>query len=173
MLRPVSCVVVLVTQSWPTLCESMNCSLAGSSVHGILQARTLEWVAIPFSRWSSQPKDQTRVSCIASNFFTVWATRDAPVPYPFNHSSASWCPDLLASLSEELSLHLARSFPISSFNSCTFSAWRERDSQVRHLKTKDESWDRGWRGGGVCSYDWFVLLYGKNQHNIVKQLSSN
>ena len=94
MLRPATCVVVLVTQSWPTLCEPMNCSLPGSSVHGILQARTLEWVAIPFSRWSSQPKDQTRVSCIASNSFTVWATRDAPVPYPFNHSSASWRPDL-------------------------------------------------------------------------------
>ena len=43
----------------------------------ILQARILEWVALPFSRGSSQPRDQTQVSCIAGRFFTVWATREA------------------------------------------------------------------------------------------------
>ena len=48
--------------------------LPGSSVHGILQARMLEWVAIPFSRRSSQPRDRTRVSCIEGRFFTFWAT---------------------------------------------------------------------------------------------------
>ena len=53
------------------------CSLLGSSVHGILQARTLEWVASPFSRGSSWPRDQTGVSCIAGRFFTSWATREA------------------------------------------------------------------------------------------------
>ena len=47
-------------------------------VHGILQARILEWVAIPFSRGSSKPKDQTQVSCIAGRFFTSWATREWP-----------------------------------------------------------------------------------------------
>ena len=52
----------------------MDCSLPGSSVHGIFQARILEWVAIPLSRASSQPSDQTQVSYIASGFFTVWAT---------------------------------------------------------------------------------------------------
>ena len=45
--------------------------------HGILQARIPEWVAIPFSRGSSQPRDQTQVSCIAGRFFTIWATREA------------------------------------------------------------------------------------------------
>ena len=50
------------------LCEPMNVSPPGSSVHGILQAKILEWVATPFSRGSSQPRDQTRVSCIASRF---------------------------------------------------------------------------------------------------------
>ena len=55
----------------------MHCSLPGSSVHEILQARTLEWVAIPVSRGSSQPRDQTQVSYIAGRFFTVWATRRA------------------------------------------------------------------------------------------------
>ena len=52
-------VVVLVAQSCSTLCDPMDCSLPGSSVHEILQARILEWVAIPFSRGSSQPRDQT------------------------------------------------------------------------------------------------------------------
>ena len=66
-------ICVLVTQSCPTLCNPMDCSPPGSSVHGILQARILEWVAISFSRRSSQPGDQTLVSCIAGRFFTVYA----------------------------------------------------------------------------------------------------
>jgi len=48
----------------------MDCSLPGSFVHGILQARMLEWVAMPSSRGSSQPRDRTLVSCIAGRFFT-------------------------------------------------------------------------------------------------------
>ena len=52
----------------------MDYNSPGSSVHGIIQARVLEWVAIPFSRGSSQPRDRTRVSCIAGKFFTLWAT---------------------------------------------------------------------------------------------------
>ena len=60
------------------LCDPIDCSLPGSSVHGILRARILEEVAIPFSRQSSQPGDQTQVSCIVGRFFTVWATREAP-----------------------------------------------------------------------------------------------
>jgi len=54
----------------------MDCSQPGSSVHGISQARTLEWVALPFSRGSSQPKDQTQVSHIPGRFFTFLATRE-------------------------------------------------------------------------------------------------
>ena len=65
---------VLVTQLCPTLCDALNCSPPGSSVHGILQARILEWVAIPFSRGSSWPRDQTWVPCTAGRFFTIWAT---------------------------------------------------------------------------------------------------
>ena len=57
---------VLVTQSCLTLYNPMDCSPAGSSIHGILQARILEWVAIPFSRGSFQPRDQIKVSCIGS-----------------------------------------------------------------------------------------------------------
>ena len=60
-------VEVLVTKSYPTLCNPMDYSLPGSSVHGILQARLLEWVAIPFSRGSSQPRDQTTVSALQAD----------------------------------------------------------------------------------------------------------
>ena len=62
-------VKVLVTQSCLIFCNAMDCSPLGSSVHGILPARILEWVAIPFSRGSSQPGDQTWVSYIAGLFF--------------------------------------------------------------------------------------------------------
>ena len=64
----------LVTQSCPTLCDPMDCRLPGSSFHGILQARVLEWVAISFSRGYSQPRDWTQVSHIVCRFFTSWAT---------------------------------------------------------------------------------------------------
>ena len=65
-----------VAQSCPTLCDPMDCSLPGSSVHGIFQARILEWVAISFSRGSSWPRDRTQVSGIVGRCFTVWPTRD-------------------------------------------------------------------------------------------------
>ena len=51
------------------------------TVRGIFQARILEWVAIPFSRGSSQPRDHTQVSRIAGGFFTVWATREALIKH--------------------------------------------------------------------------------------------
>ena len=53
------------------LCDPMDCSPPGSSVHGISQARILKWVAISFSRGSSQPRDRTHVSWVASGFFTT------------------------------------------------------------------------------------------------------
>ena len=77
VVMPVDVSRVSVTQSCPSLCDPMDCSPPGSSAHGILQARILEWVAIPFSRGSSRPRDQTQVSCIAGIFFTDGATREA------------------------------------------------------------------------------------------------
>ena len=68
---------MFVTQLCPILCDPMDCRPTGSPVNGILQARILEWVAIPFSRGSSQPRDQTQVSHSAGGFFTSWATREA------------------------------------------------------------------------------------------------
>ena len=61
---------VLVAQWCPTLCDSLDCGPPGSSVHGILQARILEWVAISYSRGSPQPRDQTEI-CIAGKFFAI------------------------------------------------------------------------------------------------------
>ena len=69
----------LATQLCPTLCDPMDCNPPGSSVHGISQARILEWVAIFFSRGSSWPRDWIQVSRITGWFFTVWATKETPV----------------------------------------------------------------------------------------------
>ena len=72
-----SFVVVLIAQACLTLWDPVDCSPPGSPVHGILQARILEWVAMTSSRGSSQPRDWTQVSCIAGRFFTIWTTREA------------------------------------------------------------------------------------------------
>ena len=82
-------ITVKVAQSCLTLCDPMD-----YTVYGILQARRLEWVAGPFSRGSSQLRDQTQVSLIAGGFFTSWPPGEAPrilewVAYPFS-SRSSW-----------------------------------------------------------------------------------
>ena len=74
-------VKVLITQLCLTLCNPLDCNLPGSSFHGILQARIMEWVAFLFSRGSSQSRDRTQVSHIAGRFITVWATRESPPHY--------------------------------------------------------------------------------------------
>ena len=94
-LKNVSCislyvksVVVKVAQSCLTLCNPTNHSPPGSSVHGVLQARILQWIAMPFSRGSFWPRDRTQVSCIAGRFFTIWATRKAHVKFTLNGKRA-------------------------------------------------------------------------------------
>ena len=64
-----------VAQSCPTLCDPVDCNLLGFSVHGLLQARILEWIGISFSRGSSRPRDRTWVSHIGGRRFNLWATR--------------------------------------------------------------------------------------------------
>ena len=71
-----------VTQSCLALSDPMDCSLPGSSVHGIFQARVLEWVAIFFSRGTSWPRDRTPISHIVGRRFTFWATREATREMP-------------------------------------------------------------------------------------------
>ena len=70
-----------VAQSCPTLCDPKNCSPPGSSVHGIVQARILEWIAIPFSRGSSSPRDWTWVSCITAGRFWCYhlSRQESPI----------------------------------------------------------------------------------------------
>ena len=69
--------VFSVTSIMSDSLDPMDCSPPGSSVHGILQARILEWVAMPSSRGSSPPRDQTCISCTAGEFFNHWATWEA------------------------------------------------------------------------------------------------
>ena len=80
-------VKVKVAQSYLTLCNPMDCSPPGSSVYGILQARILEWVATPFSRGSSQPRDRTQGSCIASRSFII-RRRDRDPCFSITNSDA-------------------------------------------------------------------------------------
>ena len=84
---------LLVAQSCLTLCDSMDCSPLVFSVHGILHARLLVWVAIPFSRGSSWPRDQSWISHIAGRFFTVWATGKPCIHslLHFWHPPQGWC----------------------------------------------------------------------------------
>ena len=72
-------------ESYLILCDPMD-----YTAHGILQARILEWVAFPFSRGSSQPRDQSQVSCIEGRFFTSWATREAQNRRGGNLNSEIW-----------------------------------------------------------------------------------
>ena len=76
---------VKVTQLCPTLCHPKD-----YRVHGILQARILEWVAFPFSRGSSWPRSWTWVSCIADIFFTKWAIREAYIGFNFTYCASSF-----------------------------------------------------------------------------------
>ena len=105
---PVSC---------PTLCDPVVCSPPGSSVHGILQARILEWVAMSFSRVSSWPRDQTHVSYIAGRFFTIWVTREAHKEVPKVR---------LGTFSRDLTAHCTTSQPGRSSGrdvSAGFQSW--------------------------------------------------
>ena len=104
-------VLCLVTQLCPSLCDPMDCSPPGFSVHGILQVRILQWVVMPFSRGSSQSRDRTQVFHTAGGFFTIWATREdmtepsktardgPPKGLQVNQCPYGWCHCLLDILS--------------------------------------------------------------------------
>ena len=102
-----------VAQSCPTLCDPMDCSLLGSSVHGIFQARALEWVAISFSRESSRPRDRTQVSRIIGRLFTIWgATREATYVYTYGMCTKllQSCPTFVILSTISLQLPLSMGF---------------------------------------------------------------
>ena len=87
-----------VAQSCLTLCDPMDCSLPGSSVHGIFQARVLEWIAVSFSRRSSRPRDRTQVSHIVDGRFTIWTTSEVPMSQLFASGDQSIGPSASASV---------------------------------------------------------------------------
>ena len=109
-----------VVQPYATLCDPVD-----YTVHRILQARILEWVAIPFSRGSSSPRDRTRVSCIAGRFFTIWATRKALILEPRKIKSVTVSTFYLSICHEVMGLEamilvfwilcFKPTFPLSSF----------------------------------------------------------
>ena len=113
----------LVAQSCPTLCDPMHCSRQAPLSMGILQARILEWVAVPSSRQSSQSRDWIQAAYIAGRFFTVWAR------------------------------HRELKFGV---------LWQSRGME----------WGREMREVQEVG-DIHILIYGRNQHSIVKQPSSS
>ena len=103
-------VKVKVTQSCPTLCSPVD-----YTVHGILQSRILEWVAFPFSRGSSQPRDRTQVSYTAGVFFTNWATREARIILQIPHIN-----DICLSMSYWLSVLFSKSIHVAADGNISF-----------------------------------------------------
>ena len=88
-------VKVLIVHSYLTLCDPIDFSPLGSSVHGILQARILEWVAIPFSRGSSQPRDRTQVSCISDSLLSEPPGKPLSLPVWYQSSPGSTSAELV------------------------------------------------------------------------------
>ena len=120
----VFCIVCVCAQLYLTLCDPMDCSPLGSSVHGISQARILEWVAISSSRGSSRPKNWTRISCSAGRFFTTEppekpACQDSPW---LSSGWVRWC------------------LPVASTTRCTWvNTFGEAEMQVQKV-TKEATW---------------------------------
>ena len=124
-----------VAQLCVTLCDPMDCSLPGSSIHGIFQARVLEWVAITFSRESSWSSNQTQVSCIVGRRFTIWARKghkvgiwiNLPNHYQTPPTDCIQCHSLfLASMYE--ATHFSMSFPtLGMYNPFSYSCSSENN----------------------------------------------
>ena len=155
-------------QSCPALCDPMGCSSPGSSVHGMLRARILEWVTIPFSRGSSRPRDRARVSCIAGRFFIIWATAK-PLELARPSLSLTWqtFAENLWNYHEQNQLQPARRWPRTPTESLSFlfplydvaflfmiqltmmdrEAWRAAIHGVTKSRTRLSDWtELNWTG---------------------------
>ena len=205
---------VLVAQLCPTLCNPKGCSVPGSSIRGILQVRILEWVPIPFSKGSFQPKDRTHLSQISGRFSTIWATREAHLneKWKWSHSVVSdssrphgptpWTPLCMRFFQARVwnglpfpspgdlsDPGIEPGSPTLQADTLRLSHQSLRPTYVWHLKKEKNPTEAqpsalwqprgvGWEGGSrgrrhVRAHGWFMLLYCRNQCNIVKQLSSN
>ena len=136
--------VCSVAQSCLTLCSLMNCSLPGSSVHGIFQARILEWVAMFYFRGSYQPRDRTRVfsfSILASRFFTTSVTWEASLDLTdekyFSSSSQS----------------NRRHRKVSGFSQPRMGTWESLSSFIRRIDFQL------WNSGTSLYYSFIVKTY--------------
>ena len=124
-------------------CYLTDCGLPGSSVHGILQAKILEWAAISFSRGSSWPRNQTQVSCIADRFFTNWATREANC---FVNFCICFKFFLIRSQIFSICIHLLEICYTTTSPHCSFTflyenTWKKQPmKRRRHLKMLGLSW---------------------------------
>ena len=111
----------------------MNCSPPGSSVHGILQARILEWVAISSSRGSSRPRDRTHVSHIAGRFFTVWGTREILFMYtPEGNNGKSLNSNILGGRITRVCWHFYIDF--YSFFACLNTSYFLKSQKIQKLR---------------------------------------
>ena len=117
----------------------MDYSPPGSSIHGIFQARVLEWVAISFSKGSSWPRDWTWVSPIAGRCFTIWATREAHDNFCMITPSSLWTSPY--SLQEENKLVLIKSFNVSLEIIQCFPAGLEGSVCLQWRKPRFNPWD--------------------------------
>ena len=176
-LRTKHYLVQSITFSWscvcsapqlsPTLCDPMDCSPPGSSVHGILQARILEWVAISSSRGSSWPRDQTHVSGISCTgrqvqlVIQVFFSRNT-----FGFNIDKMCHNECI-LYNNLLTHLRGEGNLKTW------IWLKETDLIFHFKTLKmfKGWEGGSRGRGHTSM--VNSCWCRNQQNIVKQLFSN
>ena len=150
-----------VAQSCPTLCDPIDCSLPGSSVHGIFQAIVLEWVAISFSRGSSRPRARTRVSHTVNRRFTVWATREVLFEFISRGLTAlEPCTDFSAILLASL-----QSFKMASQLSVTFSS----RSHI-HRQTEQRVFFFFFSSSSLCSP---VFLWGRKSFPEAPQWTSS
>ena len=145
-------VKLLLAQSCPTLC-----SPSASSVHGILQARILEWVAMTFSRGSFQPRNRTQVSCIASRFFTIWATRDNSI----------WKRSELSIKRSGTRIHFEHSVNLTTIPCSPLlylgALWLHRVQEMdRWSLTRETSW---WPGGAMSLRDASSLWWRVYTHH--------
>ena len=121
-------------------------SLPGSSVHGVLQARMLEWVAISFSRRSSQPRNWTQVSCIAGRFFTDWAKREAWSGWEVENPLPIQGTQVQSLLQEDCTWHRATK---PMHHNCWASTLRAR-ALHQEKPLKQEACTPQWRGVPAC-----------------------
>ena len=165
---------VKFTQPCLTLGNSLDYSLPDSSVHGILQARILEWVAFPFSRGSSQPRDQTQVSSIADRFFTIWSTREPLYQNPmggialfFRMQKLRHRVKFLSKLNTSLNCGAEASSSIAVLSKISISMRRMVPRVNSCLLCQDLSWNEK----NICTVPWIkcAILHPRPQMAITQR----